>query len=62
MVHGGWTALVTGSAPPAHVIGGTTYGSPPVGPFKVPGLRDQINLVEYAVHHEDVSVHVVART
>jgi uncharacterized protein (TIGR03085 family) len=27
---------------------------PPVGPFKVPGLRTQINLVEYAVHHEDV--------
>ena len=27
---------------------------PPLGPFKVPGLRTQINLVEYAVHHEDV--------
>jgi uncharacterized protein (TIGR03085 family) len=27
---------------------------PPIGPFKVPGLRTQINLVEYAVHHEDV--------
>jgi len=27
---------------------------PPLGPFKVPGLRQQINLVEYAVHHEDV--------
>jgi uncharacterized protein (TIGR03085 family) len=27
---------------------------PPLGPFAVPGLRDQINLVEYAVHHEDV--------
>lgn len=27
---------------------------PPVGPFAVPGLRTQINLVEYAVHHEDV--------
>lgn len=27
---------------------------PPIGPFAVPGLRTQINLVEYAVHHEDV--------
>jgi uncharacterized protein (TIGR03085 family) len=27
---------------------------PPPGPFMVPGLRTQINLVEYAVHHEDV--------
>jgi uncharacterized protein (TIGR03085 family) len=27
---------------------------PPFGPFAVPGLRTQINLVEYAVHHEDV--------
>ena len=27
---------------------------PPLGPFRVPGLRTQINLVEYAVHHEDV--------
>jgi uncharacterized protein (TIGR03085 family) len=27
---------------------------PPLGPFAVPGLRTQINLVEYAVHHEDV--------
>ena len=27
---------------------------PPVGPFRIPGLRTQINLVEYAVHHEDV--------
>jgi uncharacterized protein (TIGR03085 family) len=27
---------------------------PPPGPFRVPGLRTQINLVEYAVHHEDV--------
>lgn len=27
---------------------------PPLGPFAVPGLREQINLVEYAVHHEDV--------
>ena len=27
---------------------------PPPGPFKVPGLREQINLVEYVVHHEDV--------
>src|SRR3712207_3471288 len=27
---------------------------PPPGPFAVPGLREQINLVEYAVHHEDV--------
>jgi uncharacterized protein (TIGR03085 family) len=27
---------------------------PPPGPFAVPGLRTQINLVEYAVHHEDV--------
>jgi uncharacterized protein (TIGR03085 family) len=27
---------------------------PPFGPFAIPGLRDQINLVEYAVHHEDV--------
>src|SRR5690554_2691906 len=27
---------------------------PPIGPFKVPKLREQINLVEYTVHHEDV--------
>ena len=27
---------------------------PPFGPFAIPGLRTQINLVEYAVHHEDV--------
>jgi uncharacterized protein (TIGR03085 family) len=27
---------------------------PPIGPFAVPGLRTQINLVEYTVHHEDV--------
>jgi uncharacterized protein (TIGR03085 family) len=27
---------------------------PPLGPFRIPGLRTQINLVEYAVHHEDV--------
>jgi uncharacterized protein (TIGR03085 family) len=27
---------------------------PPPGPFAVPGLRDQLNLVEYTVHHEDV--------
>jgi uncharacterized protein (TIGR03085 family) len=27
---------------------------PPIGPFRVPGLRTQLNLVEYAVHHEDV--------
>jgi len=27
---------------------------PPIGPFAVPGVRTQINLVEYAVHHEDV--------
>lgn len=27
---------------------------PPLGPFQIPGLRTQINLVEYAVHHEDV--------
>jgi uncharacterized protein (TIGR03085 family) len=27
---------------------------PPPGPFAVPGLREQLNLVEYAVHHEDV--------
>lgn len=27
---------------------------PPPGPFAVPGLRTQLNLVEYAVHHEDV--------
>jgi uncharacterized protein (TIGR03085 family) len=27
---------------------------PPPGPFAVPGLRTQINLVEYVVHHEDV--------
>jgi uncharacterized protein (TIGR03085 family) len=27
---------------------------PPFGPFAVPGLRTQINLVEYVVHHEDV--------
>jgi uncharacterized protein (TIGR03085 family) len=27
---------------------------PPLGPFRVPGLRERINLVEYAVHHEDV--------
>jgi uncharacterized protein (TIGR03085 family) len=27
---------------------------PPLGPFAVPGLREQLNLVEYAVHHEDV--------
>lgn len=27
---------------------------PPPGPFLVPGLRTQINLLEYVVHHEDV--------
>lgn len=27
---------------------------PPPGPMAVPVLREQINLVEYAVHHEDV--------
>lgn len=27
---------------------------PPLGPFAVPGLRTQINLPEYTVHHEDV--------
>lgn len=27
---------------------------PPPGPFRIPGLRDRLNLVEYAVHHEDV--------
>lgn len=27
---------------------------PPLGPFRVPKLREQLNLVEYAVHHEDV--------
>lgn len=27
---------------------------PPLGPFAVPGLREQINLIEYSVHHEDV--------
>jgi uncharacterized protein (TIGR03085 family) len=27
---------------------------PPPGPFAVPGLRTQINLIEYVVHHEDV--------
>ena len=27
---------------------------PPLGPFAVPGLRQQINLIEYVVHHEDV--------
>ena len=27
---------------------------PPFGPFAIPGLRTQINLVEYVVHHEDV--------
>jgi uncharacterized protein (TIGR03085 family) len=27
---------------------------PPIGPFAVPGLRTLINLIEYAVHHEDV--------
>ena len=27
---------------------------PPPGPFAVPGLREQLNLVEYTVHHEDV--------
>jgi uncharacterized protein (TIGR03085 family) len=27
---------------------------PPLGPFRVPGLRTQINLLEYVVHHEDV--------
>jgi len=27
---------------------------PPLGPFAVPGVREQLNLVEYAVHHEDV--------
>ena len=29
LVHGGSTALVTGSVPPCQVTGGTTYGSPP---------------------------------
>jgi uncharacterized protein (TIGR03085 family) len=27
---------------------------PPLGPFRVPRLRTQLNLVEYAIHHEDV--------
>jgi uncharacterized protein (TIGR03085 family) len=27
---------------------------PPLGPFKIPGLRTLINLNEYFVHHEDV--------
>lgn len=27
---------------------------PPLGPFRVPALREQVNLIEYAVHHEDV--------
>ena len=27
---------------------------PPLGPFRVPALRGPLNLVEYAVHHEDV--------
>ena len=27
---------------------------PPPGPFAVPGLRTQLNLIEYVVHHEDV--------
>jgi uncharacterized protein (TIGR03085 family) len=27
---------------------------PPFGPFAIPKLREQINTVEYAVHHEDV--------
>lgn len=35
------------------VVGRVRSGPPP-GPFAVPGLRTMINLVEYAVHHEDV--------
>lgn len=27
---------------------------PPPGPFRIPRLREVLNLVEYAVHHEDV--------
>jgi uncharacterized protein (TIGR03085 family) len=27
---------------------------PPIGPFKVPGLRELTNLGEYFIHHEDV--------
>ncbi|MBA2279641.1 MAG: TIGR03085 family protein [Acidimicrobiia bacterium] len=27
---------------------------PPFGPFRIPALREQLNLNEYAVHHEDV--------
>jgi len=39
----GWTAVVE-----------RVRTGPPFGPFAVPGLRDQINFVEYLVHHEDV--------
>lgn len=35
-------------------VGDRLRGGPPPGPFAVPGLREQLNLVEYAVHHEDV--------
>jgi len=39
----GWTAVVE-----------RVRSGPPIGPFRVPGLREQINFVEYLVHHEDV--------
>jgi uncharacterized protein (TIGR03085 family) len=39
----GWTSVVE-----------RVRTGPPFGPFAVPGLRDQINFVEYLVHHEDV--------
>jgi uncharacterized protein (TIGR03085 family) len=37
----------------ARVVDRVRSGPPP-GPFAVPRLRQRLNLVEYAVHHEDV--------
>jgi uncharacterized protein (TIGR03085 family) len=39
----GWTSVVE-----------RVRTGPPIGPFAVPGLREQINFIEYLVHHEDV--------
>ena len=39
----GWTSVVE-----------RVRTGPPLGPFAIPKLRDQINLIEYVVHHEDV--------
>ncbi len=33
---------------------GRIRSGPPLGPFRVPGLRELTNLAEYFIHHEDV--------